>query len=57
MSKCLKLGLTIPITLLAVAADLLHWLTDLRSDLMRTPNSLSFCTDSNFVFPDISLLS
>ena len=32
--KCLKLRLTIPITLLAVAADLLHWLTNLRSDLM-----------------------
>jgi len=35
------------ITLLAVAADLMHWLDDFRSAVMVTPRSLSSWTDSS----------
>ena len=46
-SVCKRLNwrLTIQITL-AVAADLLHWLTDFRSDLMMTFKSKIYNGDS-----------
>ena len=48
-----KFLLTIPVTLLAVAADLMHWLGDFISAAMITPRSLSSCIDSSSFLIDL----